>query len=399
MSFLNKTMKNDTGSPIEVLGVTIDVADFHLIETFEERVWEESSDVDTLITDGDIIVNDGSSDLNVSEGFIHLRSTIGTSDSTDFKVITNKVERMRFLANGDIKIGIASPSIITQAGKIGLNTLTPNASLDILGMVNNKPVLQVQSHPTQFVNPVEFRNQSGALAFFLDPGGNLVGQDPNFFNSVRFGHFTSSAVSSTSFGWLASCFGGPNGTAVGGSSRAEASKAVAVGWDCRITGINSTGIGPDIRGAHTECFLGGGGATSTAANQGVFGSVGCPIQDWYFGEGVLSASPQNLAFNSTSIDPGTDVGADFNFDINVSRGRGTGIGGHIRLRTALAGVTGSSLNALTTMLEVHENKFSIFGVAPALRPDITGSRGGNAALADLLTKGATLGLWTDSTSA
>lgn len=36
---------------------------------------------------------------------------------------------------------------------------------------------------------------------------------------------------------------------------------------------------------------------------------------------------------------------------------------------------------------------------PVTRPTIAGSRGGNAAMADLLTKGAALGLWTDGTSA
>ncbi len=39
------------------------------------------------------------------------------------------------------------------------------------------------------------------------------------------------------------------------------------------------------------------------------------------------------------------------------------------------------------------------GNTPAPKPSITGSRGGNAALADLLTKVAVLGLWTDGTSA
>ena len=40
-----------------------------------------------------------------------------------------------------------------------------------------------------------------------------------------------------------------------------------------------------------------------------------------------------------------------------------------------------------------------FGATPGLKPSITGSRGGNAALADLLTQLATLGLITDSTTA
>ena len=40
-----------------------------------------------------------------------------------------------------------------------------------------------------------------------------------------------------------------------------------------------------------------------------------------------------------------------------------------------------------------------FGGTGSTKPSITGSRGGNAALADLLTKLATLGLITDSTTA
>lgn len=40
-----------------------------------------------------------------------------------------------------------------------------------------------------------------------------------------------------------------------------------------------------------------------------------------------------------------------------------------------------------------------FGATPAVKPTVTGSRGGNAALADLLTELATLGLLTDSSSA
>jgi hypothetical protein len=43
--------------------------------------------------------------------------------------------------------------------------------------------------------------------------------------------------------------------------------------------------------------------------------------------------------------------------------------------------------------------FYDIAAAPIAKPTVTGSRGGNAALASLLTQGAALGLWTDSTSA
>lgn len=49
--------------------------------------------------------------------------------------------------------------------------------------------------------------------------------------------------------------------------------------------------------------------------------------------------------------------------------------------------------------EVGEATIGFYGATPASKPTVTGSRGGNAALADLLTELATLGLITDSSSA
>jgi hypothetical protein len=44
------------------------------------------------------------------------------------------------------------------------------------------------------------------------------------------------------------------------------------------------------------------------------------------------------------------------------------------------------------------SKVGFYGTAPAAKPTVTGSRGGNAALQPLLTALATLGLITDSTT-
>lgn len=52
----------------------------------------------------------------------------------------------------------------------------------------------------------------------------------------------------------------------------------------------------------------------------------------------------------------------------------------------------------TNRIEVNATGIGFFNVAPVARPNIVGARGGNAALADLLTKGALLGLWTDGTT-
>ena len=56
-----------------------------------------------------------------------------------------------------------------------------------------------------------------------------------------------------------------------------------------------------------------------------------------------------------------------------------------------------------TCIELAESggaaMMALFGIAPAVRQTIVGSRGGNAALASLLTLGALNGYWIDGTSA
>lgn len=53
----------------------------------------------------------------------------------------------------------------------------------------------------------------------------------------------------------------------------------------------------------------------------------------------------------------------------------------------------------TTVPTKFTDHVGFFNTVPGAQPTILGSRGGNAALADLLTKVATLGLWIDGTSA
>lgn len=65
----------------------------------------------------------------------------------------------------------------------------------------------------------------------------------------------------------------------------------------------------------------------------------------------------------------------------------------------------SGVDAVVDDLEVngalnHDGStIGFYGVAPAAKPAVTGSRGGNAALASLLTSLATIGLITDTSTA
>lgn len=81
--------------------------------------------------------------------------------------------------------------------------------------------------------------------------------------------------------------------------------------------------------------------------------------------------------------------------IQAGLGGGAGVNGEVSL-----GVQGLGTGvAVTTAALGGAIAVGFFGQAPAAKPTITGSRGGNAALASLLTALATLGLITNNTTA
>jgi hypothetical protein len=73
--------------------------------------------------------------------------------------------------------------------------------------------------------------------------------------------------------------------------------------------------------------------------------------------------------------------------------------GSLLLGTTTDGMTASGSLAIAQDLAHRGTKAGFFNTAPASKPTVTGSRGGNAALASLLTALAGLGLLTDSTTA
>lgn len=91
-------------------------------------------------------------------------------------------------------------------------------------------------------------------------------------------------------------------------------------------------------------------AELTASNQFVVGDVDAPITDVYIGEGVTSASPQDVTLNATG-GSGTDTEAK---DLILAGGKSTGdaVPGDILFKTATAGASGTTLQSLTTRLSI-----------------------------------------------
>lgn len=120
----------------------------------------------------------------------------------------------------------------------------------------------------------------------------------------------------------------------------------------------------------------------------------------YIARENLSATAWGTLIRFSTARVGT-VLTDFVLDLR-SGGAGVGelVGASATVRL-IPTTTGQLRNPANTVnvIEWNATGLGFFNVAPIARPNITGSRGGNAALASLLTNGALLGLWTDGTVA
>lgn len=114
-----------------------------------------------------------------------------------------------------------------------------------------------------------------------------------------------------------------------------------------------------------------------------------------------AALPDVPAINFTSA-AGATVGAAYNaaknrIDITLPFGAITGDADTFVIRDGDGGVTAASL--VVTGGATLGGGLGAFGAsAPTVKPIITGSRGGNAAVANLLTTLATMGIVKDSTT-
>ncbi len=176
------------------------------------------------------------------------------------------------------------------------------------------------------------------------------------------------------------------GARYGIHAEAGASKIRVVGVD--LTG-NTTGAINDLTGGEmqviacpgaTERLSARGTNTLELGNQGQSllevgnSSAGTYVNRLRLGAGIAGTAPIVLA-----------VGSDANIGMLLTL-KGTGVG---RLRDG----------AVTDKLTWSSVGLGFNGTAPVAKPAISGSRGGNAALASLLTQLAAMGLITDSTTA
>lgn len=81
-------------------------------------------------------------------------------------------------------------------------------------------------------------------------------------------------------------------------------------------------------------------------------------------------------------------------DVTIQAGHGGGAD----IAVSATGTSPGSIDMTAQSIELGATDIGFFGATPAPKPTVTGSRSGNVALADLLTRLATLGLLIDSTT-
>jgi len=129
------------------------------------------------------------------------------------------------------------------------------------------------------------------------------------------------------------------------------------------------------------------GASIYVKGQTAFAASGGNGGSWYFEPGQLDTTGADGFFSL--VQPGGVYGTD---ELRLGH---DGTDGYIN---AMSGAV--SLQAAgTEKFAIDATGIGFYNTTPAAKPTITGTRSGNAALADLLTDLATLGLITDSTTA
>lgn len=165
----------------------------------------------------------------------------------------------------------------------------------------------------------------------------------------------------------------------------------AIQKDFANTGKLGMGVTP---GADGQVQIHGGvdGAGTEAVIATVFGNkAGLLIV-----QGTAGTKRAQIAFNDYSgFRMGEDSAQNGTRDFWINNG-------HVGLMTYKISTTdvheiGSA--AANSAIKLVSAKFAAFNGTPAVKPTVSGSRGGNAALASLLTALAGLGLLTDSSSA
>lgn len=213
----------------------------------------------------------------------------------------------------------------------------------------------------------------GSTAIAGGINATAVGSDAQSgAGSVGVGAQVRAGTDTVAVGYRASTANRTGAVSVGKDSAASADAAVALGPTALAQGPNSIAVGSGAR-------------TGTPAD-----SV------------ALGANAQALAYRSVALGQGAMVAAGHDYSIAIGNGVATTADHQARIGDSTTTVViPGSFRQLggDALFGGSGKKIGFYGSAGITKPTVTGSRGGNATLASLLTLLASMGLITDGTTA
>jgi hypothetical protein len=186
--------------------------------------------------------------------------------------------------------------------------------------------------------------------------------------------------------------------AVGASTRANASGATAIGYAAEASGVNSMAVGNSAQASANNASAIGHTARAIAADAT---AVGADTLADGTNSVAIGSGASARASDSVAIGEGATVDAAHSGSVAIGRGAASTGANQIALGSAqhVVLVQGTWRNLGDTQIGDTDSRVGFFGSAGEIKQEVTGSRGGNVALAALLTALDNLGLITDSSTA
>jgi hypothetical protein len=256
-------------------------------------------------------------------------------DNTNFNTITwaavpgaANYDVLKADTGHSIAVGITATTFDDKGGVSSVYAApTRNATAD----------LTVDGMATLDGLPIRYLSWALGNSFTIGSAASVVGTGATAVGTSSTAGSGATALGEASFAGGGAVALGRQANANGGSGN------IAIGSGAVASGVNaSIALGMQSVSDLTRTFAAGSTIDANLA-----------IVDWYFGSSRIAAAPQSVTLNASG-GSGTDI-AGANITIAGGKPTGAGAGGSIFFSTAAAGVSGTTLRALSARWQIDGN--------------------------------------------
>jgi hypothetical protein len=185
-----KIIKNNTASPIILLGVTINANSEYTIPIQDEPAWASSDAVVESIGSGDILVNDGHEDLGKALAVAFLQGNYKKTDFNDDLKDSGRLkvdvlfagDQLIKVSSNDQTSGYLEQKIVAEAGAVTVSTLNDGADEDL--QVGLPSVGTASTYGSASQVPVLTTDSKGRVSSVTNTSVNITASQVSDFNEA-----------------------------------------------------------------------------------------------------------------------------------------------------------------------------------------------------------------------